>query len=55
MAAGYDISVGASEATTQGNSISTPFTVGGGMKIPPFVFAALLAFAAFIVWKKFGK
>lgn len=53
--AGYDISLGVSEATTQGGSITSPFTVGGGVKIPEWVWYVAAGLAGLILWKKYFK
>lgn len=52
---GYDISASVSEATTQGGSITAPFTVGGGVKIPAWVWYVAAGLAGLILWKKYFK
>lgn len=50
--AGMDISGAFSESATQAGKITAPFAVGGGLRIPPWVWFAAAVIAAIIVWQE---
>lgn len=53
MAAGYDISAAFSDSTTQGGNINSPFTVGGGVKIPTWFWYGAILIAGVFLWQKY--